>query len=48
MAYLEELVDLGFHGNTTTEVAGRFVEGAIERLIREGLLEIKRAKPKKR
>ncbi len=40
-AYLDDLVALGIHGKTRSEVARALVGYEIERLIREGLLKIR-------
>lgn len=40
--YLSRLAALGIHGTTPTEVAGTLVSREIERLIKEGFLEIDR------
>ncbi len=40
--YLEELAELGIHGKTPTEVAKSLISNEIERLIKDGILKIKR------
>jgi hypothetical protein len=41
-AYLEELVRIGVHGKTPSEVAKTLVGYEVERLIRERFLELRR------
>jgi hypothetical protein len=43
-AYLESLGILGIHGSTPSEVAKHLVENEIERLIKEGFLQLRRDK----
>ena len=38
--YLEAAVKLGVHGATNAEVARKFIENEIERLVREGMIKI--------
>ena len=38
--YVEAVAKLGVHGSTSAEVARKFIENEIERLIREGLIKI--------
>jgi hypothetical protein len=42
-AYIDELVRLGIHGKTPSEVAKTLIGHEIERLIRDGFLEIRKA-----
>ena len=44
--YLDDLVALGIHGSTPSEIAKHFVENEVERLIKDGILGIR--KPMKR
>lgn len=37
--YMEAAVKLGVHGSTNAEVARKFIENEIERLIREGMIK---------
>ena len=37
---LEAVVDVGIHGASTAEVARKFIENEVERLVREGLIKI--------
>jgi hypothetical protein len=39
--YIDDVVKLGIHGSSAAEVARKFIENEVERLIREGLLKIK-------
>jgi hypothetical protein len=45
--YLQDLAEIGIHGKTKSEVAKTLVGYEIERLIREGVLQLRR-KPSKR
>lgn len=45
--YLKALSQLGIHGTKPTEVANALISQGIERLIREGFLELKAVRPKK-
>jgi len=38
--YLDAAVKLGVHGATNAEVARKFIENEIERLVREGMIKI--------
>ena len=40
--YLGDLVALGIHGSTPSEVAKHFVENEVERLIKERILTIRK------
>lgn len=44
--YLVRLAELGIHGTKPTEVAGTLVSREIERLIREGFLDLAGRKAK--
>ena len=46
--YLDDLVNLGIHGRTVSEVARTLLSREIERLISEGFLEIKHTSPPQR
>lgn len=39
--YIDAAVKLGVHGSSSAEVARKFIENEVERLIREGLIKIK-------
>jgi hypothetical protein len=39
--YLDAAVKLGLHGPANAEVARKFIENEIERLVREGMIRIK-------
>jgi hypothetical protein len=41
--YLDDLVSFGLHGDTRSDVARILLTNEVERLIREGFLEIKKA-----
>jgi hypothetical protein len=43
-AYLEELAGIGIHGKTPSEVAKFLIGYGIERLIREGIIKLRRPK----
>jgi hypothetical protein len=38
--YIDAVVAVGVHGSTTAEVARKFIENEVERLIREGLIKV--------
>ena len=38
--YIDAAVKLGVHGSSSAEVARKFIENEVERLIREGLIKI--------
>lgn len=40
--YLDDLVSFGLHGDTRSDVARILLTNEVERLIREGFLEIKK------
>jgi len=40
-AYLDDLVKLGIHGRTRSEVAKTLIGREVERLIREGFLKVR-------
>ncbi|MGH2637901.1 MAG: hypothetical protein ACRDF4_01225 [Rhabdochlamydiaceae bacterium] len=37
--YLDQIVDMGIHGSSVTEVAERLISNEVERLVRSGLLK---------
>lgn len=37
---LDAVLDVGIHGGTTAEIARKFIENEVERLIREGVIKI--------
>lgn len=37
---LEAVLDLGVHGGSTAEIARKFIENEVERLIRERLIKV--------
>lgn len=39
-AYLDDLVGIGIQGKTRAEVAERLVSGAVQQLIKDGLLKL--------
>jgi hypothetical protein len=41
-AYLDQLAEVGIHGKTRSEVARTLVGNEVERLVREGILQIRR------
>ena len=42
--YLQELADLGIHGDTRSDVARTLLTYEVERLIRDGFLKLRQAK----
>lgn len=44
--YIDAAVTLGVHGSTSAEVARKFIENEVERLIRAGLIKIRPPKRK--
>lgn len=42
--YLQELADLGIHGDTRSDVARTLLTYEVERLIRESFLKLRQAK----
>ena len=45
---LERLAELGIHGSTASEVAKHFVQNEVERLIREGFIDVPGRRGKRR
>jgi hypothetical protein len=41
-AYLQDLVTVGIHGKTKSEVAKTLISNQIERLIKDGILQLRR------
>jgi hypothetical protein len=37
---LDAVLEVGIHGGTTAEIARKFIENEVERLIREGLIKV--------
>lgn len=37
---LDAVLDVGIHGGSTAEIARKFIENEVERLIREGLIKV--------
>ena len=42
IGYLEQLSTIGVHGKNRTEVAKTLISNEIERLIREGIIKLKK------
>ena len=40
--YLDDLVELGLHGDTRSDVARALLTSQLERLIKDGFLELKK------
>lgn len=40
--FLEQLADIGVHGKTKSEVAKTLISNEIERLIREGMISLRK------